>query len=232
MSSRTRLPERESEFTWEEPYRSGGGGGGGSRSTGAGRGAGPRKVALPLVGVALLAGLFIGFMVGGSGGSTTVTQTNTVTEAAAPTGPTASGPGSRATMSLAVLNGSGEDGLAARTAEQLQGMGYSEVTQGNAPSRVTADRVYYRPGAEANALQVASDLGAAAPIALADNSGIATAAPDSDVIVVKGPSSAGANGAAAGDGATLGENSATEETAAAIVPDTSPSEAPTETPTP
>lgn len=184
MSSRTRLPERESDFTWEEPFRSD------TRRRRPPTRRPPRKVALPVVGVALVLGLIVGFMAGGSGGSTTVTETTTVTTEAAAAAPTASGAGSRPDIDVAVLNGSGEAGLAARTGELLRGMGYAQVTEGNASGRVAADRVLYRAGAEAQALQVAADLGAGAPIPLADASGIAEAAPDADVVVVMGPSAA------------------------------------------
>ncbi|MEQ8834467.1 MAG: LytR C-terminal domain-containing protein [Miltoncostaeaceae bacterium] len=203
MSSRIRVPERESDFSWEEPYRSGGGGGGRSSGGGGrrrrppsrrGRGAGPRQVALPLLGVALVVGLLIGFLAGGSGGTTTVTETATVTTEAAEQAPTAAGPGSRATIALTVLNGSGENGLAASTAERLTGLGYRNVTEGNAPSQVTADRVLYRPGSEPLALQVAADLDAGAPLPLADATGIAEAAPDADVVAVMGPSAGGDTG--------------------------------------
>ncbi len=186
MSSRTRLPERESEgeFTWEDPFSRGGG----SRRGPSKRS--PRRVALPVVGVALVAGLIIGYMVSGGGSTTTVTETKTVTAASAPATPTASGPDTRPDISVAVLNGSGEAGLAAQTGELLRGMGYTKITEGNAPSLVAADRVLYRPGAEAQAMRVAQDLNAGAPVPLADDSGAASAAPTDDVVVIMGPSSA------------------------------------------
>lgn len=184
MSSRTRLPERESEFTWEEPY------GSSPRRRRPPTRRPPRKVALPVVGVALILGLAIGWLVSGGGSTTTVTETTTVTTAAAPAAPTASGPESRPTIALAILNGSGEDGLAASTAELMRGMGYTQITEGNAPSQVAVDRVLYRPGAEAQALQVAADLNAGPPSPLADASGVAEAAPDADVVAIMGPPSA------------------------------------------
>jgi hypothetical protein len=190
VSSRTRLPERESEFSWEEPYSSS------PRRRRPPERRSPRKVALPVVGIALVVGLAIGWMVSGGGSTTTVTETTTVTTAAAPAAPVASGPESRPTIALAILNGSGEDGLAASTAELVRGMGYTQVTEGNAPSQVAADRVLYRPGAEAQALQVAADLNTAPPAPLADASGVAEAAPDADVVAIMGPPEA----SNAGDG--------------------------------
>ncbi len=83
-------------------------------------------------------------------------------------------------------------------------MGYVKVTEGNAPSQVAADRVMYRPGAEAQARQVASDLKAGAPVPLSDSSGIADAAPDADVVAVMGPSSASQAGTGATEDATPG----------------------------
>lgn len=183
MSSRTRLPERESDFSWEDPYDS-------RRRRHTPPSRGPRKVALPALVVAVLASLFVGWLVGGRGGTTTVTESTTVTEAAAPAAPTASGAAARPTIDVAVLNGSDENGLAARTAELLRGMGYQKITEGNSPNNVAADRVMYRPGAERHALQVAADLRTAAPVPLPDSSPIAAEAPDADVVVVMGPPSA------------------------------------------
>jgi hypothetical protein len=188
VSSRTRLPEGESEFTWEEPY----GSSPRRRRTPSRRP--PRKVALPVVGIALIVGLAIGWLVSGGGSTTTVTEMATVTTAAAPAAPVASGPESRPTIALAILNGSGEDGLAASTAELMRGMGYAQITEGNAPSQVAADRVLYRPGAEAEALQVAADLNAAPPSPLADASGVAEVAPDADVVAIMGPPAASSAG--------------------------------------
>lgn len=212
MSSRTRLPERESEgeFTWEEPFRRGG-----RPRRGPVKGAG-RRVALPVVGVALVAGLIIGYMVSGGGSTTTVTETATVTAAAASAAPEASGADSRPNIELTILNGSGEAGLAAQTGELLRGMGYAKITEGNAPSQVAADRVLYRPGAEAQALQVAADLNAGAPVAMADASGVASAAPTADVVAIMGPSSASkaGTGTSAGAGAETPAGDATGPDAA------------------
>lgn len=204
MSSRIRLPERESEgeFSWEEPFRERGGrsrrgGGGPARRS-------PRKVALPIVGVALVAGLILGYLVSGGGSTTTVTETTTVTTAATPAAPTASGADTRPDISVAVLNGAGEAGLAAKTGELLRGMGYTKISEGNAPSQVAADRVLYRPGAEAQAMQVAQDLNAGAPVPLADNAAAASEAPNADVIAIMGPSSASSAGDGASDDAATG----------------------------
>lgn len=196
MSSRTRVPEREDEFTWEEPFDTG------SRKRRPPSRRPPRKVALPIVGIALVFGLVVGYLVSGGGSTTTVTETATVTTAAKAVTPAASGADTRPEINLAVLNGSGEAGLAASTAELVKGMGYVQVTEGNAPGQVAADKVMYRPGAEAQARQVAADLKAGAPVPLADNSGIADAAPDADVIAVMGPSSASQAGSGGAEDGT------------------------------
>ena len=129
--------------------------------------AGPVRTFGPLaLGGAILAGLLIGFLIGGSGGDTkTVTAVKTVTAPSATTaadGTAPSGAASRATIALAVLNGSGVDGLAGQTAAQAKTLGYTQVTEGNAPPRTGPSIVYYRGSGQAEARQVADDLGIAA----------------------------------------------------------------------
>lgn len=199
VSSRTRLPDSESDsdFAWEEPFgtstrRRGGGGDGPSMRRP------QRKVALPVVGVALCAGLFIGYLVGGSGGTSVVTETATVTTSAQPAAPQTAAAGTRASISVGVLNGADETGLAGRTGERLRGLGYEEVSEGNAPSTVSSTRVMFRAGAQPQAMRVAEDLGVAAPLALTEGSEVAKAAPDSQVIVVLGRDAAGGSGAGEG----------------------------------
>ena len=91
------------------------------------------------------------------------------------------------TIALAVLNGSGEAGLAGTTAEQARSLGYEDVTEGNAPTPAQADRVLFRQGAEAQARQVATDLSLPDPLPAAGDEAAATE-PGADVIVVLGPS--------------------------------------------
>ena len=123
-----------------------------------------RKVGLPVVGGALVIGLLVGFLANsGGGGTTTVTETRTVTAPAAASAPAASGAASRANIALAVLNGSDEAGLAKRTADQARSLGYSLVTEGNAPAAAVADSVVFGAGAAAQARQVAADLGLPPP---------------------------------------------------------------------
>lgn len=153
-----------------------------------------RTFGLPIVAAALVVGLIIGFVAScGGGGTTTVTQTRTVTAPKSATAPSAavpSGPASRATIKLAILNGSGESGLAATRAGEARTLGYQNVTEGNAPSPVSADRIVYRKGAAARAAQVAADLGLDAPAPAETGDPLLDAAPDASVIVVLGPTGA------------------------------------------
>jgi hypothetical protein len=150
-----------------------------------------RRLGLPVVGAALCVGLLVGWVASsGGGGTTTVTQTRTVTAPAA-AAPAASGAASRSEISLAVLNASGESGLAGRTADEARALGYAQVTEGNAPSPENADRVLFRAGAAPQARQVATDLGLPIPALIASGDPVGAAAdPEDRVIVVLGPSAA------------------------------------------
>ena len=173
-----------------------------------------RKVGLPIVGIALAGGLLMGYLANSGGGGTvthTVTATKTVTapagtgaaadETGAAAGATAAGAEQRATVALAILNGSGESGLAAATADQARTLGYQDVTEGNSPEPATADRVLYRSGAESQARLVATDLGLPAPLPAAQDTA-ANAEPAADVIVVLGGT--GATGGSAADATSGG----------------------------
>lgn len=184
MSSRTRPPEFD--LDWEEPKP--------TRPPRRRRPPAPpremRRFGLPIVGAALFVGLVVGYLVSsGSAGTTTVTETKTVTApAAAPAPAAASGPASRAGISLVVLNGSDEAGLAGRTAEEARTLGYEEVTEGNAPAPEAADRVLYQRGAAAEARQVADDLGLPDPVRLRATDPVSDAVDASaQVIVALGP---------------------------------------------
>ncbi len=153
-----------------------------------------RTFGLPVVAAALVGGLFVGYVVSSGGGSTTtVTETATVTAPApqaAVTGVEPAAEATRATIALAVLNGSGESGLAASTGEEARTLGYEDVTEGNAPTPVAADLVLHRQGAAPGAARVAEDLGLPEPeLASADDPALA-AAPDADVVVLLGPTGA------------------------------------------
>lgn len=152
-----------------------------------------RTFGLPIVAAALLVGLIIGFIAScGGGGTKTVTATRTVTAPASTGGAGAavvpSGPASRGTITVAFLNGSGEAGLAATKADVARGLGYQNVTVGDAPSSVSADAVVYRKGSAARAAQVAQDLGLGTPTQLTAGDAILTQAAGANVIVLLGPS--------------------------------------------
>lgn len=188
VSSRGREPDFDDEWEEERP-RSRSRGGGGRRPPPA-----PvRTFGLPIVIAALAVGLFIGFIAScGGGGTKTVTETQTVTApeaAATPGAAVPSGPASRATITLAFLNGSGEAGLAASRADAARTLGYVNIETDDAPSSVSADRVVYRRGAAARAAQVAQDLGLGAPTLLAAGDPVLSVAEGSAVIVLLGPSS-------------------------------------------
>jgi hypothetical protein len=87
-----------------------------------------------------------------------------------------------------VLNGSGVSGLAHQTAEQARGMGYAQISEGNAPSTVTATKVYFRPGGAPEARQVAQDLNLPTPTRIPANGALDKAADaPAHVVVVLGP---------------------------------------------
>jgi LytR cell envelope-related transcriptional attenuator len=205
VSSRTRPPEFDLE--WEEP----------ARPVRRRRPPAPpprhvRRFGLPIVGAALFIGLVVGYLVSsGSGGTTTVTEATTVTAPAATPAPAAaSGPASRAGISLVVLNGSDEAGLAGRTAGEARSLGYEEVTEGNAPAPEAADRVLYQRGAAAEGRQVADDLGMPDPVRLPAADPISDAVDASaQVIVALGPTIAEPDGATDAGGAAAEPDAAT-----------------------
>jgi hypothetical protein len=200
VSTRTRPPEHDPGFDWDEPVR--------VRRRRPPSGPSARKFGLPIVGAALCVGLLVGWVASSGGGdTTTVTQTRTVTAPAAAAAPAGSGADSRAAIALAVLNASGEEGLAGRTAAEARALGYAQVSEGNAPAQENADRVLFRAGSAPQARQVASDLGLPAPALIASGDPVGAAAdPEDQVIVVLGPSSARAADEAAGPeaGGTVG----------------------------
>ena len=132
---------------------------------------------------------------GGGGSATTGTTTGTGTSGGGATAPSTTtapqepaAPPDRADIALAVLNGTNTTGLAAQTAGQAEGLGYSGVTTGNAPTSTSPTIVYFRPGQRAAAQRVARDLQAGAVQQLPATGALADAAPDgAEVVVVLGP---------------------------------------------
>lgn len=132
----------------------------------------------------------------GAEGTPTVTAGGTVTAPVTTPGagtPTSTAPAEpvappdRADISLAVLNGTNTTGLAAKTSGEAEGLGYSGVTAGNAPTTSDPTTVYYRPGRRAAAQRVAKDLQVDAVKALPASGSLAAAVPDGvDVALVLG----------------------------------------------
>ncbi len=106
----------------------------------------------------------------------------TTTAQAAPAAPPA-----RDEIRLVILNGGDVAGLAASTASQAEGLGYTEVETGNAPPQTGPTTVYHVPGQRPAAERVANDLEIGPIEALPQSGALATATPDgARVIVVLG----------------------------------------------
>ena len=76
-----------------------------------------------------------------------------MTAARAPTTTTAvrpSGAAARPTITLAVLNGAGVNGIAHSTASTAENLGYTAVATGDAPHQAGPSVVYFRTGSEAD----------------------------------------------------------------------------------
>jgi hypothetical protein len=126
---------------------------------------------------------------GGQGGGTTTAPGGTTT---APAGTSTveepAAPPDRADISLAVLNGTSEVGLAARRAGEAEGLGYVGVVADNAPTSTSPSVVYYRSGQQAAAVRVGRDLQIDSVQPLPTSGPLNAAAPDdAEVIVVLGP---------------------------------------------
>ena len=123
---------------------------------------------------------------GGTGTSpgTATAPGGTTTTAPAPPAP----PPDRADITLAVLNGTTTQGLAAQTSGEAEGLGYTGVTSGNAPTSTDPSVVYFRTGQRPAAQRVAKDLQVGAVEQLPASGPLADAAPDgAEVILVLGP---------------------------------------------
>lgn len=125
----------------------------------------------------------------GATGSVTTGGTSTAPSSRTATAPvTPAAPPDRADISLIVLNGTSENGLAGRIAAQAESLGYSGVTAGNAPTSTSPSIAYFAPGRRAAAQRVAKDLQVATVQVLPASGALADAAPDGiDVALVLGP---------------------------------------------
>lgn len=126
---------------------------------------------------------------GGQGSGTATAPGGTTTAPGATSRveePTA--PPDRADISLVVLNGTDETGLAGRIAGEAEGLGYVGVVADNAPTSTSPSVVYYRSGQQAAAERVAKDLEIDSVQPLPASGPLADAAPDdAAAIVVLGP---------------------------------------------
>ena len=124
----------------------------------------------------------------GDTGSVTTGGGGTTTRATPPATSTAEQPvlpPERSAISLAVLNGTSRAGYAADVAGQAEGLGYTGVVTGNAPS-ASVSKVYFRSGRRPAAERVAKDLLIDAVAALPGGA-LSSAAPSgAEVIVVLG----------------------------------------------
>ena len=94
-------------------------------------------------------------------------------------------PPERSAISLAVLNGTSKAGYAADVAGQAEGLGYTGVVTGNAPS-ASVSTVYFRSGQRPAAERVAKDLLIDAVSPLPGGAVSAAAPSGAEVIVVLG----------------------------------------------
>ncbi|MGD9572742.1 MAG: LytR C-terminal domain-containing protein [Thermoleophilia bacterium] len=117
----------------------------------------------------------------GGGGTTTTPPATTEQEPPA-------APPERGEITVAVLNGTTEVGLAASTAGQAESLGYVGVTAGNAPTQSGPDVVYFRVDQRPAARRVARDLQIDAVRPFPGGGRLGDEVPeDADVIVVLGP---------------------------------------------
>jgi hypothetical protein len=106
-------------------------------------------------------------------------------------------------VSVIVLNGSGQTGVAASTSATIGEAGYVMLTPGNAPANVDTTSVYFVEEYESDAIAVAQILGkstdAVKPITEASLGGIEG---DADVVVVLGADTPPASGDSTGSTTT------------------------------
>ncbi|HWJ62455.1 MAG TPA: LytR C-terminal domain-containing protein, partial [Acidimicrobiales bacterium] len=112
-------------------------------------------------------------------------------------------------VSVLVLNGSSQAGVAASTSTTIGESGYTMLSPSNAPANVDTTAVYYAEGYEADAIAVAQILGkgtdAVKPLTEASLGG---AEGDADVVVVLGADTPPASGGDSSSGTTTSTTSA------------------------
>ena len=92
----------------------------------------------------------------GKAGTSTTTSPSTPSDSTSPTALA-----DRDTLAVAVANGSGRDGVAQRTAVELEDLGYVDVAATSGVEVVPTTIVYYTVGKQADAERLAADLGLA-----------------------------------------------------------------------
>jgi LCP family protein required for cell wall assembly len=92
---------------------------------------------------------------------------------------------SRSTTKLAVLNGSGDPGLASAVASELAQAGYIGIKTGNAESRYSKTTIYYTGDESSKAGMIAADLAGVQEPMIQSNDGL-TSSHGVDVVVVLG----------------------------------------------
>jgi len=116
-----------------------------------------------------------------SSGATTTTSTSTTVAAS-----TTSTSVNLANTQVLVANASGVSGAAGRVTTQLKDKGYTTLPATNAKQTgLATTTVYYQPGYEAQAGQVAQSLGVTTPAAIPSPPPVASLG-DADVVVVVG----------------------------------------------
>jgi hypothetical protein len=120
-----------------------------------------------LIGVAVILGAVLLAQGFSDGSSTATSNSNTSTtvkrNSASTTATTAPQPHDPATVKVLVLNGSGKSGIAKAGADQLKAANYTTLDPANSANGavIATSVVYFQPGFDADAQQIAAKLGLA-----------------------------------------------------------------------
>lgn len=117
---------------------------------------------------------------------TTTTVPVTTTTSAVSSTTTSTPTIDRTSFRVVAANGTATLGFAGRTAEQLQVLGYTQVTPTDTLRPTAATTIYYRPGFAAAAAQVATDLGLLATAVAELTDPVSQADADGDVVAALG----------------------------------------------
>ncbi len=117
---------------------------------------------------------------------TTTTTAPAITTTSAASSTTSTPPIDRASFRVVAANGTATIGFAGRTAEQLQALGYTQVTPTDTLRPAAVTTIFYRPGFAAAAAQVATDLGLPATAVAELTDPVSQADADGDVVAALG----------------------------------------------